>query len=86
MPCTSTGYIVQNGTAWKQQSQGKITAQSGNTSSHAERKAYNGFGNKSGPYLIVQDAFPCFDHCHQYFSSCKFSRDEILAYTNTEKL
>jgi hypothetical protein len=66
MPCTSTGYIV-NGTKWKEHSQGKITAQTANVFSHAERKAFNGFSNKPGPYLIVQDAFPCFDHCHQHF-------------------
>jgi hypothetical protein len=67
MPCSSAGYIVQNGTSWKQQSSADVKSQSKSAESHAEREAYKGFGNKSGPYLIVQDAFPCFDKCHQYF-------------------
>ncbi|MCP5449052.1 MAG: hypothetical protein H6972_00455 [Gammaproteobacteria bacterium] len=73
MPCSSTGYIVQNGTSWKQQSSADVKSQSKSAESHAEREAYNGFKNKPGPYLIVQDAFPCFDKCHQYFLKCKNS-------------
>jgi len=71
MPCSSAGYIVQNGTNWKQQSSADVKSQSKSAESHAEREAYNGFKNKPGPYLIVQDAFPCFDKCHQYFQDLR---------------
>ncbi|HMQ14089.1 MAG TPA: hypothetical protein PKD21_11625 [Candidatus Competibacter phosphatis] len=67
MPCSSAGYIVQNGTHWKKESDANVKSQGNSAESHAERQAYKGFGNKAGPYLIVQDAFPCYDKCHQYF-------------------
>ncbi|WP_420126832.1 hypothetical protein [Longimicrobium sp.] len=35
--------------------------------SHAERVAYAELSGPSEVYLLVQDAFPCFDHCHQFF-------------------
>ena len=70
MPCSSYGYSMQTATSWKQQSNADVKSQSKSAASHAERQAYTGFGNKSGPYLIVQDAFPCFDKCHQFFLNC----------------
>ena len=33
---------------------------------HAERKAYQSIAKADGPYLIVQNAFPCPD-CDEYF-------------------
>lgn len=81
MPCSSVGYIVQNGTSWKQQSSAEVKSQKKSAESHAEREVFDGFGNKSGPYLIVQDAFPCFDKCHQHFlqiSKSKQGKDNTV--------
>lgn len=64
MPCESIGYIVQSPTKWKEHTSSSVNSSGGSAESHAERKVFHGFGNKSGPYLIVQDAFPCFDRCH----------------------
>ena len=74
MSCTSIGYIVQNGTRWKEQSSAEVTVQKKSAESHAERQAFEGFSNKGGPYLIVQDAFPCFDGCHQHFLNMSKSK------------
>lgn len=81
MPCSSTGYIVQNGTAWKGYSSAEVKAASKKAESHAECQAFQGFGNKSGPYLIVQDAFPCFDKCHQYFLAASNTYSVIIKIT-----
>jgi len=80
MPCTSTGYIVI-GNKWKEQSQAAIAGPSGNALSHAERQAFNGLVYKPGPYLIVQDAFPCFDKCHKYFLQISASVSVIIKVT-----
>lgn len=65
MPCESIGYIVQNGNRWKAESSGSV--QSAKHQKHAEIQVLDKISYKPGPYLIVQDAFPCFDKCHAYF-------------------
>ncbi len=65
MPNT-TGYIVHTNNTWKAKGVTSTAHLGANNAGHAERKAYANL-NSNGPYLLVQDAFPCYDHCHAHF-------------------
>ncbi|MBB5886925.1 hypothetical protein DYQ93_05905 [Xanthomonas sp. LMG 8992] len=58
MTINTEGYYV-NGGKWKLGAEGQITGQG--KQQHSEIGVYNALGKKAaaGPYLIVQDAFPC---------------------------
>ncbi len=63
MPCESQGYQVNGGQRKaNKKAAGSVTKTGGTDSDHAERVAYRGFGSTTDVlFLIVQDAFPCFD-------------------------
>jgi hypothetical protein len=69
MGANTQGYVPASG-KWKavRNAVGEVGRSTRSKESHAERVAYAALPDESDVYLLVQDAFPCFDHCHQFFA------------------
>ena len=81
MPVQCDGYKISN-TKWKHACEAQVQKSTKSKESHAERAVFSELKLKgSGPHLIVQDAFPCYDSCHQYFLGATAKHSVIIKVT-----